>query len=282
MDLVRTIHVPRKFNDLKQVLPPSRYETPLNSDRGGALASRNNSSANVRRAQQVLQYPQQAERPPPKRPSAPELLKPPPGAAGGPPADAAQPPRGSPGSAAGGLALPLPQRARDPADEQAGQKHAEAEAALGRRRQARQAQLNDPNQKLPSVFRLAPPESAGQGGRYEPAQAQQQQQPYGNRRRPEAVRLPYMPSHRDPCQSPGASNQQLRVVRHVAGRTNVSVYHREAPDSARSRLSSHVPEFNPITHQRNYNNNNSNYTPGQYRYIPSPAAAAHGGNNWRG
>mmetsp|Transcript_25925 Transcript_25925/g.59907 ORF Transcript_25925/g.59907 Transcript_25925/m.59907 type:complete len:174 (+) Transcript_25925:34-555(+) len=113
-------------------------------------------------------------------------------------------------------------------------------------------------------------------------QAQQQQQPYGNRRRPEAVRLPYMPSHRDPCQSPGASNQQLRVVRHVAGRTNVSVYHREAPDSARSRLSSHVPEFNPITHQRNYNNNNSNYTPGQYRYIPSPAAAAHGGNNWRG
>jgi len=36
VDIVRTIHVPRKFNDLKQNLPPSRYETPLNSARADA------------------------------------------------------------------------------------------------------------------------------------------------------------------------------------------------------------------------------------------------------
>ena len=29
MDIVRTIHVPHRFNDLTKALPPSRYDKPL-------------------------------------------------------------------------------------------------------------------------------------------------------------------------------------------------------------------------------------------------------------
>lgn len=130
----------------------------------------------------------------------------------------------------------------------------------------------------------------------------------GNRRRPQPyppphgptpVKLPYLPSAQRPPYVPytpssrygggsqaGAHEQQpasqLRVVRHGApGRSSVAVYNRAAVPSSRQRHAQHqLPEYNPITHQRNYPRaaappHYNYYQQQQPRYVPQVLP------NWR-
>mmetsp|Transcript_2232 Transcript_2232/g.6734 ORF Transcript_2232/g.6734 Transcript_2232/m.6734 type:complete len:590 (+) Transcript_2232:71-1840(+) len=304
--IMATIHVPRKFGDVKQNLPPSRYETPLNTDRSHAQGKGGGHNNNNKGGRASAAPPAQAAAPP-KRPGAPDVLKAPgPGPVA--PSGASLPAEdftyGVPARGGGGGAQQQRRQGaaaggsgdKDPADD------ARMDAALARRQQARANQVRDPNQKLPAVIRSSQ-EPSGGGGSVHPS-ANNNQRVAARRAGggvEQHVRLPHLPSsnhnqahqqqHYHPAHgakaqqggapyTPSAQSNQLRVVRHgQAGRTNVSVYHPGQPQpSNRSRYSQNrLPEYNPITHQRNRVDPYS--AAHQHRYVPAGVHA--GAGQWR-
>lgn len=329
VDIMRTILVPRKFNDLKRNLPPSRYETPLNTDRlapppGGKPpahapppgAGAPPPSALVHAAESRLAGP-----PPSKRAGAPDVVmrRPPvapPSAAGPhvpkpPTSGAPQPGRpqrigmdGRPAAAAGAppqqptavrrptqqtaaheppttsaAASAAPTVAHDPAAAGAAAGAHDA-AALARRQQLRQQQVAEQQAQgrgLPTVFKHAPSEVRARARRRARAPARAARlcahaQPRPSRPPPRAAQVPPSHARRPQERLPGVpptgagaaayggapAGSQLRVVRHGqhghgGARPEVAIYHPGQPVAVRSRYAQQrLPEYNPITHQRNY------------------------------